>query len=64
MDIGLILKIAGVGILVTVTNGILSKTGRDEQSTYCTIAGMIIVLIMLVGEINTLLNLVRSTFGL
>ncbi len=64
MDVGLILKIAGIGFLVTVTNSILSKTGREEQSTYCTIAGMIIVLIMLIGEISTLLNLVKSTFGL
>lgn len=64
MDAGLILKIAGIGILVTVTNSILSKSGRDEQSTFCTIAGIIIVLIMLVGEIGKLLNLVTGTFGL
>lgn len=64
MDAELILKIAGIGILVTVTNSILSKSGRDEQSTFCTIAGIIIVLIMLVGEIGKLLNLVTGTFGL
>lgn len=64
MDVGIILKIAGIGILVTVTNNILSKSGRDEQSTFCTIAGIIIVLLMLVGEIDTLLTLVRGTFGL
>ena len=64
MDTSLILKIAGIGILVSVTNTILSKTGRDEQSTYCTVAGIIIVLIMLTGEISKLLNLVKGTFGL
>ncbi len=64
MDVGLIFKIAGIGILVSVTNSILSKSGRDEQSTYCTIAGIIIVLIMLVGEIDRLLTLVRGTFGI
>ena len=64
MDVGLILKIAGIGILVTVTNNILSKTGRDEQSTYCTIAGIIIVFVMLIGEIDRLLTLVKGTFGL
>lgn len=63
MDVGIILKIAGVGILVTVTNIILTKSGRDEQSTFCTIAGVIIVLLMLVGEIDKLLSLVRATFG-
>ncbi len=64
MDVTIILKIAGIGVLVTVTNSILSKTGRDEQSTFCTIAGMIIVLIMLIGEIDGLINLVRGTFGI
>ncbi len=64
MDVGIILKIAGVGILVTVTNSILTKSGRDEQSTFCTLAGVIIVLFMLVGEINNLFVLVKGTFGL
>ena len=64
MDVSIILKIAGVGILVSVTNSILSKSGRDEQSIYCTVAGIIIVLVMLVGEIDRLLTLVRGTFGL
>jgi stage III sporulation protein AC len=64
MDVSLILKIAGVGILITVTNNILSKSGRDEQATFCTIAGVIIVLLMLVGEIEKLFNSVRGIFGL
>ena len=64
MDVGIILKIAGVGILVTVTNNILSKSGRDEQSMFCTVAGIIIVLLMLIGEIDKLLKLVKLTFGL
>ncbi len=64
MDVALILKIAGIGFLVTVTNMILSKAGRDEQSIFCTLAGIILVLIVLVGEIGKLLTLVRSTFGL
>lgn len=64
MDVSIILKIAGVGILVTVTNTILTKSGRDEQSVFCTVAGIIIVLLMLVGEIEKLFTLVRITFGL
>ena len=64
MDVSIILKIAGIGILVTVTNNILSKSGRDEQSIFCTLAGIIIVLLMLIGEIDRLFKLVQSTFGL
>ena len=64
MDVGIILKIAGVGILVTVTNTILSKSGRDEQSIFCTIAGIIIVLLTLTSEINGLFEKITTTFGL
>lgn len=64
MDVGLIMKIAGIGLLVSAANTILSKSGRDEYSTFCTIAGVITVLIMLVSEIGSLFNLVTDTFGL
>ena len=63
MDIGIILKVAGVGILVSAAAQILSKSGRDEQSMLVTIAGIIVVLIMLVGEIEKLFELVCSVFG-
>ena len=63
MDIGLILKVAGVGILVSAAAQILQKSGRDEQATLCVISGIIVVLIMLVGEIEKLFNLVISVFG-
>lgn len=64
MDVSIILKIAGVGLLVSVANNILSKSGRDEYSTYCTIAGIIIVLLMLIKEISNLFLIVMSAFGL
>ena len=64
MDVSLILRIAGVGVLVTVANSILSKSGRDEQTVFVTIAGIIVVLLMLVGEIDRLFTTVRSIFGL
>ena len=64
MDVGLILKIAGVGILVSVTSSILAKSGRDDYSSYCSVAGIIIVLIMLIGEISDLFKLVLTSFGL
>lgn len=63
MDIGLILKVAGVGILVSVASQILTKYGRDEQSTLVIISGIIVVLIMLIGEIEKLFELVISVFG-
>ena len=63
MDIGLIIKIAGVGILVSVAAQILTKSGRDEQATFVTVAGVVVVLAMLIGEIGELFELVRSVFG-
>ena len=63
LDIGIILKVAGVGLLVSAAAQILSKSGRDEQSMLVTVAGIIVVLIMLVGEIEKLFELVCSVFG-
>ncbi len=64
MDIALLLKIAGVGLLVSVTVQILQKSGRDEQATFVTLAGVIIVMLMLVSKIGELFGSIRSTFGL
>ncbi|MBQ7010753.1 MAG: stage III sporulation protein AC [Clostridia bacterium] len=64
MDIGLIMKIAGVGILVGVVNQVLSKTGRDEHAMFVTLAGVVTVLLMLVYEIAELFEAVRTAFGL
>ena len=52
MDIGVILKVAGVGILVSVAAQILSKSGRDEQSMLVTVAGIVVVFLMLITEIR------------
>jgi stage III sporulation protein AC len=64
MDIGLILKVAGVGILVSVACQILTKSGRDEQSMLVTVAGIVVVLLLLVEEIGSLFDLITSVFGL
>jgi stage III sporulation protein AC len=64
LNITLVLKIAGVGLLVSIACQILSKTGREEQSTYVAVAGVIIVMLMLVSEIGSLFNAIRSVFGL
>ena len=63
MDVGLIVQGAGVGIVVSAAAQILQKSGRDEQSTLVVIAGIIVVLIMLVGEIEQLFELVMAVFG-
>ncbi|MGI6716379.1 MAG: stage III sporulation protein AC [Eubacteriales bacterium] len=64
MNITLVLKIAGVGLLVSIACQILSKTGRDDQSTYVAVAGVIIVMLMLISEISSLFSAIRSVFGL
>ena len=64
MGTELILKIAGIGVLVTVAYQILSKSGRDEQAMLVSIGGIVIVLLMLVGEIGGLFDKVKSIFGL
>lgn len=63
MDIAIVLKVAGVGILVSAASQILAKSGRDEQAMLVTVSGIIVVLIMLVQEIDELFRLVRSVFG-
>ena len=64
MEIGFIMKVAGIGLVVSVVCQILSKTGRDEQSTFVTIAGIIVVLVLLVGQMKELFTLIGTVFGL
>ena len=64
MDITLIVKVAGVGMLVAVSAQILGKSGRDEQAMLVTLAGLIVVLLMLVREIGTLFDTVKAVFGM
>ena len=63
MDVSLILKIAGVGFLVSVTAQILGKYGRDDQAIMVGISGIIVVLLMLVGEIGELFDTISDIFG-
>lgn len=63
LDISLILKIVGIGVLVAVSTSILNKTGRDEQAMFVTLAGIITVMLMIVGELGGLFDTLRSTFG-
>ncbi len=64
MDVNLIFRIAAVGILVAVLNLLLSRAGRDEQALMTTIAGLVVVLIVILREISGLFDLIKSLFGL
>ena len=61
---GLIFKIAAVGILVAVLNLLLVRSGREEQAMMTTLAGLVVVLMMLVQQISDLFQLVKTLFGL
>ena len=62
MDVDLIFKIAAIGILVSVLNQV--RSGRDEQATMTTLAGLVVVLMMVVQQISELFELVKRLFGL
>ena len=64
MDIDLIFRIAAVGILVSVLNQVLASSGREEQATMVTLAGLVVVLMMVVRQISALFDLVKNLFGL
>ncbi len=63
MDVDLIFKIAAIGILVTVLNQVLIRSGREEQATMTTLAGLIVVLMIVIQEINTLFETAKRLFG-
>ena len=64
VQLDLIFKIAAIGILVSVLNQVLSRSGRDEQATMTTLAGLVVVLMMVVREIADLFDLVKTLFHL
>ncbi len=64
MDINLIFKIAGTGIIVAVLNLVLKRAEREEQAMMTTLAGLIVVLIVIVDEIGGLFEKVKTVFGL
>lgn len=64
MDVDMIFRIAAIGILVAVLNQVLSRAGRDEQAMMTTLAGLVVVLMMVVQEIAALFTLVKTLFQL
>ena len=63
MDVELIFKIAAVGILVAVLNILLSRSGREDQALLTSIAGLVVVLVIVVQKISDLFDLIRDLFG-
>lgn len=64
MEFELILKVAGVGMIVTVICQIMSKAGRDEQATMVSLVGMVVILILLADKLGELVKTLRQVFGL
>ncbi len=64
MDVSLVLKIVGVGLLTGVGVQLLQKSGKDEQATYVTLAGVVAVVLVLIREIASLFKVIGNIFGL
>lgn len=64
MEVELIFKIAAIGIIVSILNQVLTRSGRDEQATMTTIAGLVVVLIMVAQKIAELFDLMKKLFDL
>lgn len=64
MNVDFIFKIAAIGIVVAVLNQLLQRSGREEQAMMTTIAGLIVVLMMIVTEISNLFDTIKSIFKL
>ena len=62
MDVDFIFKIAAIGIIVSVLNQLLMRSGREEQAMMTTLAGLIVVLMMLISEISVLFETIKSVF--
>lgn len=64
MEVDLIFRIAAIGIIVAVLNQLLIRSGREEQAMMTTLAGLIVVLMMIINEIDALFQAIKSVFGL
>ncbi len=62
MDIDLIFRIAALGIIISILNQVLTRSGREEQATMTTLAGLVVVLMMLAQKIADLFDLVKTLF--
>ncbi len=62
--VDLIFKVAAIGILVAVLNMLLVRAGREDQAMMTTIAGLVVVLLVVIKEISELFDTIKSLFGL
>ena len=62
MDVDFIFRIAAIGIIVTVLNLVLVRSGREDQAMLTTLAGLVVVLMILLREISTLFDLAKALF--
>lgn len=64
MGVDLIIKIAGIGLLTAVTSQVLKHSGKDDMATFATLAGVVVVLMMVLDIVYELFNTVKTMFGL
>ena len=64
MDVDLILKVCGVAMIVTVVCHVMSKAGKDEQSTMVSLVGIVLILMLLADKLGELVNRLKEVFGL
>ncbi len=64
MSVDLILKVAGIGLLVSILTQVLSKTGRDDHAGLISLAGILIILVLILGKLSELISIIQGIFGL
>ncbi len=64
MDVELIIKVAGVGMIVAVLCQVLSKAGKDDQASLVSLMGVVLILLFIVGKVGELISTLREVFGL
>ena len=64
MSVDLILKVAGIGLLVSILTQVLSKTGRDDHAGLISLAGILIILVLILGKLSELISIIQGLFGL
>lgn len=64
MEVGMIIKVAGIGLLVALATQVLGKTGRDEQAMMVTVTGILVSLGLIIAELGDLFSTVAEMFGL
>ena len=64
MDVSLVLKVGGIGLIVAVLNIFLNKTGRDDYANFVSLAGVIVVIVLLISKISELIDVITGVFNI